>query len=144
MLAGSNEIEKVYNSAKAKDGIDWLEATPKKTGMPSSKVRLGFKGHTALETMEMHDHLRSDHRRSAFSDVERNPRLDADSFDASRRRKGADVMASDAVTFSGRRSPYRRSPRRCARDPGRGGGTAHLLARASRCSSRSSRASRIR
>ena len=80
LLAGSNEIEEVYNlDAKGmKGGLDWLEAYPKTDDTMFEKVRMGFKGNT-LDTMELYDHL-GQVTRIRFSGIQRNPGLGPSTF----------------------------------------------------------------
>ena len=80
LLAGSNEIEEVYNlDAKGmKGGLDWLEAFPKTDDTMFEKVRMGFKGNT-LDTMELYDHL-GQVTRIRFSGIQRNPGLGPNTF----------------------------------------------------------------
>jgi len=91
LLAGSNEIEEVYNlDAKGmKGGLDWLEAYPKTDDTMFEKVRMGFKGNT-LDTMELHDHL-GQVTRIRFSGIQRNPNLGPDTF-AFTPPEGVDVL----------------------------------------------------
>jgi chaperone LolA len=91
LLAGSNEIESLYNlDAKGvKGGLDWLEAYPKTDDTMFRKVRMGFKGNT-LDTMELHDHL-GQTTVIRFSSIQRNPRLAGDAF-TFKPPAGADVL----------------------------------------------------
>ena len=91
LLAGSNEIETLYNlDAKGpKSGLDWLEAFPKTDDTMFAKVRMGFKGNM-LEIMELYDHL-GQVTEIRFNRIERNPKLPADTFSFTP-PKGADVL----------------------------------------------------
>jgi chaperone LolA len=91
LLAGSNEIESLYNlDAKGvKGGLDWLEAFPKSDDTMFQKVRMGFKGNT-LDTMELYDHL-GQVTVIRFSRIQRNPKLGEDTF-AFTPPEGADVL----------------------------------------------------
>jgi outer membrane lipoprotein carrier protein len=80
LLAGSNEIEKDYALASLgrRDGLDWLEATPKSRETPFETIRLGF-GRSGLEAMELRDRF-GQVTVIKFSTIERNAPLPASAF----------------------------------------------------------------
>ena len=80
LLAGSNEIEKVYDLANlgAQEGLDWLEAVPKSKENTFERIRLGF-GRGGLEAMELRDQF-GQTTVIKFAGVERNPKISPDVF----------------------------------------------------------------
>jgi outer membrane lipoprotein carrier protein len=91
LLAGNNEIEKVFNLKDngTKDGLEWLEATPKGSESTFESVRMGFEG-SSLKVMELHDNF-GQTTLIRFSDIERNPKISPEQFHFSP-PKGADVI----------------------------------------------------
>jgi outer membrane lipoprotein carrier protein len=91
LLAGDNNIEKLFNlkDAGVKDGLEWLEATPKSKEGSFEKVRMGFKGDD-LQIMELKDNF-SQTTFLRFSNLQRNPAMGANLFRFSP-PKGADVI----------------------------------------------------
>lgn len=91
LLAGSNEIEKVYDLTNigTQEGLDWLEAVPKSKENAFERIRLGFRQGN-LDAMELRDQF-GQVTVIKFSMVERNPRLAADTFRFSP-PKGTDVI----------------------------------------------------
>jgi outer membrane lipoprotein carrier protein len=75
LLAGDNNIDKLFNlkDAGSKDGIEWLEATPKSKEGSFEKVRMGFKGND-LHAMELKDNF-GQTTLLRFSNLQRNPAL---------------------------------------------------------------------
>ena len=92
LLAGSNEIEKVYDLTNlgTQDGLDWLEAVPKSKENTFERIRLGF-GQSGLEAMELRDQF-GQTTVIKFAAVERNPRLAPELFRFTP-PKGADVIS---------------------------------------------------
>ncbi len=80
LLAGSNDIEKDFRiaSSGAKDGLDWIEATPRSSESTFQKVRMGF-GKSGLEAMELVDGF-GQLTVVRFSRIERNPTLSPELF----------------------------------------------------------------
>jgi outer membrane lipoprotein carrier protein len=80
LLAGDNDIEKsfVLRDLGSKDGLDWLEATPKSTEGTIDRVRMGF-GSRGLSAMELRDSF-GQTTLIKFSQLERNPKLSAEQF----------------------------------------------------------------
>ena len=91
LLAGSNEIEKVYDLTNlgSQEGLDWLEAVPKSKDTSFERIRLGF-GQSGLEAMELRDQF-GQTTVIKFAGVERNPRIAPDVFRFTP-PKGADVI----------------------------------------------------
>ena len=91
LLAGNNEIEKFFNlkDVGLKDGMEWLEATPKGNESTFESVRMGF-GPAGLQVMELHDNF-GQITLIRFSAIERNPKAVADLFKFVP-PKGADVI----------------------------------------------------
>ena len=56
LLAGDNAIEKYFSlkDAGERDGLEWLDATPKNRDTTFERIRMGFKG-DALVQMELFD-----------------------------------------------------------------------------------------
>jgi chaperone LolA len=91
LLAGDNAIEKNFDlkSVASKDGLEWLEATPKSSETTFEQIRMGFRG-PDLDTMELKDQF-GQLTVIRFTDVKRNPSLAADLFTFTP-PKGADVI----------------------------------------------------
>jgi chaperone LolA len=91
LLAGDNAIEKNFDlkNAAAKDGLEWLEATPKSNESTFERIRMGFKG-ADLDTMELKDQF-GQLTVIRFTDLKRNPALSPDLFTFTP-PQGADVI----------------------------------------------------
>ncbi len=91
LLAGNNEIEKFFTlkDVGVKEGLEWLEATPKGNESTFESVRMGF-GSDGLQVMELHDNF-GQVTLIRFSAIERNPKAVADLFKFVP-PKGADVI----------------------------------------------------
>jgi outer membrane lipoprotein carrier protein len=91
LLAGSAEIEAAFTLADAgsRDGLEWLEATPKEREAGFERIRMGF-GREALEAMELVDHF-GNTTVLRFQNLQRNPKVDAAEF-RFEPPKGADVL----------------------------------------------------
>ena len=93
LLAGEGvgALEKHFalKDAGVRDGLEWLEATPKATDSGFEKVRIGFAG-AELRAMELTDSF-GQQTSLVFSKVERNPPLAASTFRFTP-PKGADVL----------------------------------------------------
>ena len=91
LLAGSNEIEKIYNLTNrgSQEGLDWLEAVPKSKENTFERIRLGFS-QSGLEAMELRDQF-GQTTIIKFAALERNPKLAPDQFKFVP-PKGADVI----------------------------------------------------
>jgi outer membrane lipoprotein carrier protein len=91
ILFGSNDLDKNFTlrDAGVKDGIDWLELTPKAQDTQFQQVGIGFRNGN-LEAMELHD-VFGNVTLLTFSNIEKNPPLKADQFKFIV-PKGADVI----------------------------------------------------
>ncbi len=91
LLAGSNEIEKIYNLTNIgnQEGLDWVEAVPKSKENAFERIRLGFSS-SGLEAMELRDQF-AQVTVIKFAAVERNPKLPPELFKFVP-PKGADVI----------------------------------------------------
>ncbi len=81
LLAGSNEIERgfVLKESANRDGLEWLQATPKGSDSSFEAVLMGFDADASLAVMELHDTF--GHKTVLrFSDMQRNPKLPAPQF----------------------------------------------------------------
>ena len=75
LLVGSNNLEKNFNLRELgeREGLEWLEATPKSADSGFEKLQLGFFG-DELKAMELFDNF-GQTTSLAFSNVQRNPPL---------------------------------------------------------------------
>ena len=91
ILFGSNDLDKNFElkDVGVRDGIAWLEARPKTKDTAFEKISIGFRN-GELAAMELRDAL-GQITLLTFSDVERNPKVDATTF-AFIPPKGADVL----------------------------------------------------
>jgi outer membrane lipoprotein carrier protein len=91
ILFGSNDLEKNFTlrDGGVKDGIDWLELTPKAKDTQFQRVGIGFRNGN-LEAMELHD-VFGNVTLLTFSNIQKNPPLNADQFKF-KVPKGADVI----------------------------------------------------
>ncbi|PLZ01550.1 outer membrane lipoprotein chaperone LolA [Burkholderia sp. WAC0059] len=91
ILFGSNDLEKNFtlSDAGVKNGIDWLELTPKSKDTQFESVGIGFRDGN-LEAMELHD-VFGNVTLLTFSDIQKNPDLPAGTFKFVV-PKGADVI----------------------------------------------------
>lgn len=91
ILFGSNDLEKnfVINNGPTRDGIEWLELTPKAKDTQFERIGIGFKSGN-LEAMELRDAF-GNTTLLTFSAMQKNPSLPADAFRFTA-PKGADVM----------------------------------------------------
>jgi outer membrane lipoprotein carrier protein len=91
LLAGNNEIERFFalHDVGKRDGLEWLEASPKSKDTMFAAVRMGFAGNT-LKQMELKDSF-GQTTVIRFDKLERNPKLPAGQFKFAP-PKGADVI----------------------------------------------------
>ena len=91
LLAGASEVEAAFElrDAGPRDGLEWLEATPKEREAGFERVRMGF-GAAGLEAMELVDHF-GHTTVLRFSSFQRNPKVDPGEF-RFEPPKGADVL----------------------------------------------------
>lgn len=95
LLAGSNEIERgfVLKDAGNRDGLEWLQATPKAQDSSFAAVLMGFDAQAGLVVMELNDTF--GHKTVLrFSAMLRNPRLAAGQFQFTP-PVGADVITGE-------------------------------------------------
>lgn len=80
LLSGSNDVEKSFAVTEQgeKDGLAWVQLTPKVKDSDFDSVRLGFKGED-ISVMELKDNL-GNTTRISFDHVERNPAVSDESF----------------------------------------------------------------
>jgi len=93
LLAGSNEIERgfILKDAGNRDGLEWLQATPKAQDSSFAAVLMGFDAHAGLVVMELNDTF--GHKTVLrFSAMQRNPKLAAQQFQFTP-PAGADVVS---------------------------------------------------
>lgn len=91
LLAGNNDMEKLFNlkDTGEKDGLEWLEATPKGKEGSFEKVRMGFRGND-LGAMELQDNF-GQTTQLRFTSLERNPAMGSSLFRFTP-PKGVDVI----------------------------------------------------
>jgi len=91
LLAGNNEIERFFalHDVGSRDGLEWLEASPKSKDTMFAAVRMGFAG-TTLKQMELKDSF-GQTTVIRFDKLERNPKLPTGQFTFAP-PKGADVI----------------------------------------------------
>jgi len=80
LLAGNNEIERNFDliDGGRRDGLEWVEASPKTQGGSFEKIRLAFRDGTLAE-MELRDHF-GQTTTIRFHQLELNPKLAARLF----------------------------------------------------------------
>jgi outer membrane lipoprotein carrier protein len=92
LLSGRDEVEAAFEwrEQPAKDGLDWLAATPKDKDAAFRELRLGFDN-AGLSALEVFDNF-GQHTVIRFSKLERNPKLDPGLF-RFKPPAGADVVS---------------------------------------------------
>ena len=92
LLSGSNEIERgfVLKNIAERDGLEWLQATPKSAETTFEKILMAFNAKSELVVMELHDAF-GHHTVLRFSGLKSNPSLGAQLFKFVP-PKGADVL----------------------------------------------------
>ena len=80
LLVGSNSLEKNFNLRELgeREGMEWVEATPKSADSGFEKLQLGFSGEE-LKAMELFDNF-GQTTSLAFTNVQLNPALPAAQF----------------------------------------------------------------
>ncbi len=80
LLAGGKDIERSFTikDTSRKGELEWVLAIPKVKETGFERLFLGFKGDELME-MELHDSF-GNRTAIEFSDVQRNPKLPADTF----------------------------------------------------------------
>lgn len=91
LLAGASDIDAAFDLRESgeKDGLEWLEAKPREKEAGFERIRLGMTT-GGVGAMELLDHF-GQTTVLRFSNVVRNPQLDAGTFRFSP-PKGADVL----------------------------------------------------
>lgn len=91
ILFGSNDLSKnfVIKDGPVRDGIEWLELTPKSKDTQFERIGIGFKN-GGLEAMELLDAF-GNTTLLTFTGMQKNPALPADTFRFTP-PKGADVI----------------------------------------------------
>jgi outer membrane lipoprotein carrier protein len=91
LLAGASDIENAFDLKEvgAKDGLEWLQATPREKEAGFLSIRLGMAT-GGVEAMELVDHF-GQTTVLRFSNIQRNPQIDPSTFRFSP-PKGADVL----------------------------------------------------
>lgn len=91
ILFGSNKLEENFTLSEAgtRDGLEWLNATPKAKDTSFEQISIGLKGGVPL-AMELKDTFGQTSRLN-FSNFQRNPQLGAQQFKFEA-PKGADVV----------------------------------------------------
>ena len=94
ILFGSNDLDKNFTlrDAGVKDGIDWLQLTPKSKDTQFQTVGIGFRDGN-LEAMELHD-VFGNVTLLTFSNIQKNPPLPASAFKFVT-PAGADVVSGE-------------------------------------------------
>ncbi|HQR71981.1 MAG TPA: outer membrane lipoprotein chaperone LolA [Burkholderiaceae bacterium] len=91
ILFGSNDFEREFevSDAGARDGLEWVLARPRMKDTPFERIEIGFRDGLP-GAMQLVDSF-GNTTRLTFSNVERNPKLGADTFSFTP-PKGADVL----------------------------------------------------
>ncbi|OIR18211.1 outer-membrane lipoprotein carrier protein precursor [mine drainage metagenome] len=92
LLSGSNEIERDFalKDIDDRDGLEWLQATPKSAETTFQKILMAFNAKSELMVMELHDSF-GHHTVLRFSGLKSNPSFGAQQFKFVP-PKGADVL----------------------------------------------------
>lgn len=92
LLSGNNEIERdfVLKDMPGRDGLEWMQATPRTSDTSFEKILMAFDAQSNLALMELHDSF--GHKTVLhFSGMQRNPQLSPQIFKFAP-PKGADVL----------------------------------------------------
>jgi chaperone LolA len=92
LLSGNNEIERgfVLKEMGSRDGLDWMQATPRNPDTSFEEILMAFDAQSNLSIMELHDAF--EHKTVLrFSNMQRNPKLSPALFKFVP-PKGADVL----------------------------------------------------
>ncbi len=92
LLSGSNEIERGFalKNIEGRDGLEWLQATPRSAESTFEKILMAFNARSELVQMELHDAF-GHHTVLRFTDLQSNPSLSPQRFRFVP-PKGADVL----------------------------------------------------
>ncbi len=93
LLSGNNEIERGFllKDLGERDGLEWLQATPKTAESSFEKILMAFNARSELVAMELHDAF-GHHTVLRFSAMKSNPSLSPQLFKFVP-PKGADVLS---------------------------------------------------
>jgi chaperone LolA len=92
LLSGSNEIERdfILKESGARDGLEWLQATPKGQDSSFNVISMAFNAQSELAVMELKDTF--GHKTVLrFSAMQRNPKFSVQQFQFTP-PEGADVL----------------------------------------------------
>ena len=92
LLSGNNEIERgfVLKDMGSREGLDWMQATPRAADTSFSEILMAFDVQSNLAIMELHDAF--GHKTVLrFTNMQRNPQLSPTLFKFVS-PKGADVL----------------------------------------------------
>ena len=91
LLAGASDVEAAFDLSDAgqRDGLEWLEATPKERDAGFERISMGF-GTGGVQAMELVDHF-GQTTVLRFHNLQRNPKVDPAEF-RFEPPKGADVL----------------------------------------------------
>ena len=92
LLSGNNEIERgfVLKDMGSREGLDWMQATPRKPDTSFSEILMAFDAQSNLAIMELHDAF--GHKTILrFTNMQRNPQMSPTLFKFVP-PKGADVL----------------------------------------------------
>ena len=92
LLSGSNEIERDFalKDIEDRDGLEWLQATPKSAETTFQKILMAFNAESELMVMELYDAF-GHHTVLRFTGLKSNPSFGAQQFKFVP-PKGADVL----------------------------------------------------
>ena len=92
LLSGNNEIERsfVLKDIEDREGLGWLQATPRAQDTSFESIRMAFNAQSDLVVMELRDTF-GHNTVLRFSNLQRNPNLAASLFSFTL-PKGADVL----------------------------------------------------
>lgn len=81
LLSGDNEIERgfVLKDIDGRDGLEWLQATPKSNETTFEKILMAFDAGSGLAVMELYDAF-GHHTVLRFTELKSNPALPAKLF----------------------------------------------------------------
>ncbi len=92
LLSGNNEIESsfVLKDLDDRDGLEWLQATPKSAESTFEKILMAFDAQSGLAVMELYDSF-GHHTVLRFTELRNNPDLPPQRFQFVP-PKGADIL----------------------------------------------------
>ncbi|BCK88546.1 outer-membrane lipoprotein carrier protein [Sideroxyarcus emersonii] len=81
LLSGDNEIERgfVLKDIEGRDGLEWLQATPKSNETTFEKILMAFDARSELAVMELYDAF-GHHTVLRFTELKNNPALPSKLF----------------------------------------------------------------